>query len=311
MLGLLGATAAAFAVTEALKLERSPIARPRFTKLFAPTCSCENQTAHLRFRLRRSDRLDIVVVDADARPVRTLVTNLRQGRGVVSLNWDGRDDAGTVVPDGQYRLRVHLARAHRTILMPSPIFVDTVRPHVRVLGAAPPVFSPDGDGRSDGVALTYMTSEGGRPFFLANSVVAGEGAFTHRGRAVAEWDGTVRGQSLPPGRYELRIRFRDRAGNFSAQSNPVEVRVAYIEVSPAVVLARSGGNLRFRVTSDARTFSWRLMRNGRKVAGASEVSPGVVVAPLPRGLSPARYVLRVTANGHSDSAAVRILGGRS
>jgi hypothetical protein len=309
VLGLLVATAAAFAVTEALKLERSPIAGPRFTKLFSPTCSCENQTAHLRFRLRRADRLDMVVVNADATPVRTLATNLSQGRGVVSLEWDGRDNAGAVVPDGPYRLRVHLARAHRTIRMPSPIFVDTARPQVRLVGAVLPVISPDGDGRNDGVALTYVTSEGGRPFFLANGVVAGEGAFTHRGRAVAEWDGTMRRQSLPAGPYELRIRFRDRAGNFSAQSNPLEVRIAYIEVSPAVVLARAGGNLRFTVTSDARTFSWRLMRNGRRVAGGGQ-TPGGVVAALPRGLRPARYVLRVTANGHSDYAAVRILRGQ-
>jgi flagellar hook assembly protein FlgD len=311
VLGLLGATAAAFAVTEALKLERSPIARPRFTKLFSPTCSCEKQTAHLSFRLRRSDRLEIVVVDADAKPVRTLVANQNYPRGEVNLDWNGRDNAGAVVPDGRYQLRVDLARARKTILMPSPIVVDTTRPNVRLVRAVPQVFSPDGDGRKDKVAVTYVTSEGGRPFYLVNNLVAGEGAFTHRGRAVAEWDGTMRGQSLPAGQYELQIRFRDRAGNFSARSKPVQVRIAYVEVSPGVVLARAGGKLRFRVESDAQTFSWRLTRNGRRVAGDKAETPGAVVASLPRRLRSGRYLLRVTANGHSDTAAVRMVGGRS
>jgi hypothetical protein len=311
VLGLLGGTAAAFAVTEALKLERSPIAGPRFTKLFAPKCSCEQNTARLRFRLRRADRLDVVVVDSQATPVRTLVTHLEHRQGVVRLDWDGRADSGAVVSDGRYRLRVHLARERRTILIPSPIVVDTTRPRVRLLSETPEVFSPDGDGRRDTVEVTYRASEGGRAFFVVNETDAGEAAFTHRGRAVGEWDGMVRGQPLPAGRYELRIRFRDRAGNFSRESNPLVVRIAYIDVSPSVVLARPGGNLRFRVVSDAKTFSWRLVRNGRRVLGDRNARPGVVAAPLPRRLRPGRYLLRVTVNGHRDVAVVRVLGGGS
>jgi flagellar hook assembly protein FlgD len=311
VLGLLGGTAAAFAVTEALKLDRSPIAGPRLTKLFAPTCSCEKQTARVRFRLRRADRLDVVVVNSDSRPVRTLVANLRHRRGAVSLEWDGRDDSGAVVLDGGYRVRVHLARARRTILMPNQIFVDTVRPRVRLAAVAPTVFSPDGDGHKDSVEVTYQASEGGRLFFLVNGLVAGQGPFARQGRTVADWDGTLRGEALPAGRYELRVRFRDRAGNFSARSNALEVRIAYVEVSPTVVLARPGGNLRFHVTSDAQTFSWLLLRHARKVLADRSATPGVVVASLPRRLRTGRYVLRVTANGHSDLAVVRVLGASS
>jgi flagellar hook assembly protein FlgD len=308
VLGLLAGTAAAFTVTEHLKLERSPIARPHFTKLFSPTCSCEHQTAHLVFRLRKADRIDAVVVDSEARPVRTLVTGDSHRPGPVRLLWDGRDDGGNVVPDGVYRLRVRLAKERRTILMPTPIFVDTTRPKVRLADAAPTVFSPDGDGRKDTVALTYTVSEGGRPFIIENGTVAGEGGFSHRGRAVVEWDGTLRGQPLPAGPYELRIRFRDRAGNFSAQSKPVEVEIAYIHVSPALVLARRGGNLRFHAVSDAVGLSWRLLKRGRTVL-AGTAQPGVVEAALPRRLRPGRYQLRVSANGHSDTVLVRILRG--
>ena len=310
VLGLLAGTATAFTVTEHFKLERSPITAPHFTKLFSPTCSCEHQTAHLAFRLRKPDRIDAVVVDAEAKPVRTLVSDESHRRGSVKLEWDGRDASGDVVPDGVYRLRVRLAKERRTILMPTPIFVDATRPKVRLADAAPIVFSPDGDGRKDTVALTYNASEGGRPFMIENGTVAGEGGFSHRGRAVVEWDGTLRGQPLPAGRYELRIRFRDRAGNFSAQSKPVQVEIAYVQVSPALVLARRGGNLRFHVVSDAAGLSWRLMKRERTVL-AGTAQPGVVEAALPRRLLPGRYKLRVTVNGHSDAVLVRILRGRA
>jgi flagellar hook assembly protein FlgD len=293
-------------VTEHFKLERSPIARPHFTKLFSPTCSCEHQTAHLSFRLRKPDRIDGVVVDAEARPVRTLVTGDSHRIGPVELEWDGRDDGGNVVPDGVYRLRVRLAKERRTILMPTPIFVDTTRPKVRLAGVSPSVFSPDGDGRKDKVTLTYTASEGGRPFIIENGTVAGEGGFGHRGRSVVEWDGTLRGQPLPAGRYELRIRFRDRAGNFSAQSNPVDVQIAYVRVSPALILVRRGGSLRFHAASEATGLSWRLTQRGRAVLSGT-ASPGVVERALPKRLRPGRYLLQVTANGHSDTVLVRIL----
>ena len=40
VVSLLGGTAAAFAVTQGLKIEPSPILAPRIDKVFSPVCDC-------------------------------------------------------------------------------------------------------------------------------------------------------------------------------------------------------------------------------------------------------------------------------
>jgi len=44
LLALLAGTTTAFALTEALKLEKSPVSRPRFKSVFSPTCACPRET---------------------------------------------------------------------------------------------------------------------------------------------------------------------------------------------------------------------------------------------------------------------------
>ena len=151
VLVLLLATAVAFAVAERLKLERSPVTAPRLTRLIGPTCECDKRTARLAVRLREPDVIDAAIVDTAGDHVRTLATNLRRSRGVVRFTWDGRDDADAVVRDGRYRLSVHLDGEDRTIVVPTPIRVDTTAPRLRLVSATPRVISPDGDGRADRV----------------------------------------------------------------------------------------------------------------------------------------------------------------
>jgi flagellar hook assembly protein FlgD len=310
VLGLLGGCAAAFAITEALKLERSPIAGPRFTRWFSPTCACERQTALLTFRLRRSERVDAVIVDDDGDAVRTLVLGMQHRRGRVSLVWDGLDDVGNVAPDGRYRLRVHLGRERRTILMPTRVFVDTTRPKIRMLGIEPDTFSPDGDGRNDRVRISYTADEPVSAVVIVNGTVAKEGHLHHEGAAVVTWNGEVQGVPQPPGRYTITLRAHDRAGNFSHQTAALDVVIRFVEVAPRSIVARRGGQLRFRVSADARAVSWRLLRRGRVFLSGSD-APGLVVADLPQRIRVGRYVLRVVEDGHTARADVRIARGRS
>lgn len=124
VVALVVATTGALAVTESLKLEGSVIGAPRFTAVFSPGCDCPQRKAVLSFRLEHSDRLDLVIV-SDGKPVRTLLENAHRPRGRVRVRWNGRDDAGAIVPDGSYRLRVRLRKADRTIVIPEDIEVDT------------------------------------------------------------------------------------------------------------------------------------------------------------------------------------------
>ena len=51
---LLGATAAAFVITERLKLQPSPITHVFVTKVFSPTFECDTDLAVVGFRLRNA-----------------------------------------------------------------------------------------------------------------------------------------------------------------------------------------------------------------------------------------------------------------
>ena len=120
VVALLVGTAAAFAVTERLKLVRSPIAAPEIDRVFSPVCDCERDEAAIAFRLREADRVDLAIVDGDGDVVRTLVRSRSAPVGRLEASWDGRDDAGNVVPEGAYRPRVHLRTAAPDDRAPEP-----------------------------------------------------------------------------------------------------------------------------------------------------------------------------------------------
>ena len=307
VLGLLVGTTAAFALTEALKLEHSPLARVRFAHFVAPTCGCRRATARLAFRLRRSDTLDAVMIDDDGDPVRTLVDDSRRDAGRIVLRWDGRDNEGNVVPDGAYQLRIHLADDHRTIVVPDRVHVDTEPPAVELVSLAPRRLSPDGDGERDAAAIVFHLSERARPLVLVDGSVALVGKRTGSGSAELVWPGTDDERPLPEGTYLVSLEARDAAGNISTATEAVPVRIRYIELAASTLRSRRGAFLRFRVLTDAGRFEWKLFRRGglgRPLAFGGPSEPGRVVLALPPHIRTGRYVLRVSANGHHDDAVV-------
>jgi hypothetical protein len=309
VLALLGGTAAAFTVTEALKLERSPLTAPRFAEVLSPTCACRTQVARLSFRLRHPDRLDVVIVSGED-PIRTLVDDLDRQRSRVRVRWDGRDDAGEVVPDGVYRLRVSLQKSDRTILFPNEIRVDTEAPALEVVRVRPAAFSPDGDGRRDTVTIGLRTSEAGQALLFANGQLAAKARMETEGETELLWDGSVEGRPLEEDVYTLFARVRDQAGNISPPAR-VSVQIRYVEVVPSVVVARRGTRLRFRVLSDATRVSWSLRRpRGAEVLADARARPGSIAIPLPGRIRAGRYLLDVVANGHRERVVVRVLTRR-
>jgi len=134
VLGLLGGTAAAFAVTEGLKLQKSPILETKVSKVFSPVCRCRTQRAEITFRLREHDQMTLSIEDAAGRSVRVLVDGRATPAGLHTYSWDGRLDDGRRAPDGAYRPQVELADADRVIRLPNRIVLDTRPPTVRALG---------------------------------------------------------------------------------------------------------------------------------------------------------------------------------
>ena len=292
---LLGATAAAFAVTERLKLERSPITGTKVDRVFSPVCECARDVAVISVVLRRPETVTVDVLDSGGESVRTLVRERREPKGRVSYTWDGRDNADRVVAEGVYRPRVQLERNGRTIVLPNPIRVDTTAPRIRVVRMVPRVFSPDGDGHEDRVTASYSIDERARAMMLVDGQRRVLGKFPQKkGKLV--WFGRVDGRSVRPGTYEIRLRAVDRAGNRSARSRAFPVRVRYVELSRDRIEVVAGKRFSVRVRTDAPSYRWLFA--GERGAGQRQVL--ILRAPE----TPGDYILYVLVGGRADRAEV-------
>ena len=287
-LALIAATAAAFAWTESLKLERLPVVGPRFPESFSPVCVCPTETAKLRLRFRVNDTVDADILDADGEAVRSLGER-RVRPGLVTFEWDGRNDEGRIVPDGPYRLKVEFEDKRRTIVIPNRIFVDTVPPEVVDMRSAIPSRSP--------LTVTAVpTSSGSRigqtgpagPLLYVGDQLAVEKP-PRRARSAVIWDGTVDGELLPPGSYRLTLRVRDPAGNLSPESERDTVELRYITLVRGSV-SRSAGRLR------SRSGSTPTLRSG---AGASS---GCAAGSSARWFSATRVSPRTRSSGSAEES---------
>ena len=285
VLALLVGTAAAFAITERLKLVPSPIIAPKVTEAFSPVCECPTNRATFAFTLRKADRVSVTVVDGDNRPVEDLVEDEPRAPGRVSYVWGGRG-----AREGTYRARVHLAEARRTIVIPNETRLDTTAPVLTVRSVVPDVFSPDRDGRSDKVKATYAVSERSSVLLLVDGRRTLEHPPSKRGKL--DWYG----KRLPPGLYAVTLVARDLAGNRSEPSPTAVVRLRFIALALGRVVVPSGVRFPIGVSTDGRRYAWRLGRARGTAAGRRLV----LRAPL----NPGRYTLVVSYRGHRDAAAV-------
>jgi FlgD Ig-like domain len=283
---LLGGTAAAFAVTQGLKLDKSPIFGTDIGRRVSPAAGTE---AEIAFRLREADSVSVSVVDDDGDVVRTLFPQQRLRPGRVALSWDGRDDAGEPLPEGTYRPRIRLADERTTTTLPNDIELDTTPPSFEVGEARPRVISPDGDGRAERVALRFSSGEPVRALLFVDG--------KRRVLTQARESGTIRwGAPLRPGLHRLQLAAQDRAGNTSQRFDAGTVRVRYIELARNVIRVRAGLRFGVGVSTDAPNYRYRFA-GGRAVGGGPFLR---LRAPEEEG----RYRLFVRANRHADSALV-------
>jgi hypothetical protein len=308
VLALLGATAAAFVLTERLKLEKTPITRTQVGRpipgqphrlglaLFSPVCRCKTDHVEVRFFLRKPDRLT-VTIKRGGRTVDTLVADRDYPRGWVRLPWNGIQPTGIVVGDGDdYVPVVHLAHEHRTIALPNPITVDTSPPKISGARAAPLLLSPDGDGHGDRLTVAYTLSEKGRAVLRVGPRVAVRTKFP-RLHDVMHWSGRNGGSTMPKGTYPLRLVARDQAGNATAATRIGNVTIRYVSLGRSIVSVAPGGRFYIRVSADAPV-RWRL--GGRQ----GTVKPGTIVLRAPRKAG--TYRLYVSLGGHAAGARVKV-----
>jgi hypothetical protein len=283
---LLVATATAFAVTERLKLEDSPVLGTRIPALFSPRKS----EARIGFRLRREENLELDVADSHGVIVRHGVGSGIFGQAFHQFAWDGRNDQGRIVPDGTYHVELELKDEGRTIEFPSTVRVDSTAPTIDDVKIRHRVFSPDGDKRADRVDVTYRFSEPAYAILYLNGKRV---ATSYRKKPV----GTIQwyGKGKKPGAYRLALAAQDPVGNVAGSTREFGVLLRFIELlKPRYVT--HGRVVRVRVSTDAKTVQWRL-------AGRSgTATPPKLTLPVPSRKG--RYTLTVSSNGHRDRATV-------
>ena len=307
LLGLLVATAAAFAITEHLKLQKSVLygiqvsagrshqLHPGLPTVFSPVCNCRTNVARLGIKLRHADRVTVRIVDADGHTVATRVDDRLFGAHVAQhVVWDGRTDAGALAPDGVYRPSVTVGG--HTFQFANKITVDTQPPKVLSATGLKPVLLA---GPSRSVAIKYRFDGNAHALvYLGNRLVT-VGRHS-RPTDKIKWNGRASGRGLPAGKYVLSVGARDLAGNETpaAGRKHVTVVVRYIEVTPQRTAVRVRRPFRVQVETASKRYTWRM----GKQHGSGRRKTLRLHAPA----NPGTYHLVVTENGHSAAAVVRV-----
>lgn len=139
IVGLLAlATVAAFALAQRLK--REPLILDRVTlgvpkkptgkpAAFTPNGDCIFDHGRIRFRITKSDRANVEVVDPEGALVRRLAADrfLKRYR-FFTFHWDGRTEDGATAEPGRYKLRVVLLGDERTLRPGGALLLHSVPP---------------------------------------------------------------------------------------------------------------------------------------------------------------------------------------
>jgi hypothetical protein len=296
LLGLLLATAAAFAITEHLKLIKSPIYAPDVTKSFSPG----TDNANVSFKLRHPDSVTVTIVDSSGHVVATIAHGADEPKNtLVTFPWNGRTTTGVAANGSVYQPQVKLTNDRRTILMPNKIVVDTTPP--KVLSAS------DGDGilirgGHHAAAIRYVFGE---PAHASVRVGGRRVVFGRRTRTngKVKWSGKVGGKTLPEGRYVLEVGAVDLAGNETPPAERKRVVIWIRDIALGETPSHVAPDARFtvKVRTEAPTYTWRFA--GER--GTAQKKVLHLRAPAHRG----RYRLVVSEHGHATTAVV-IVGGK-
>jgi hypothetical protein len=296
LLGLLVATAAAFAITEHLKLIKSPIFGTEVTRAFSPVCHCPTAKAVIRVRLRHPDQVTVTIEDSSRHTVATVASDVRLPKGFRTFRWNGRTSDGSVAPQGGYQPQIALTDARRTILLPNVIELVTTTPEVLSASDGKGAFAPGG---KRAITIHYVLSKQAHAVVYLGSqrIIRGRPSRTH---GQVKWNGLRDGRILPAGRYVLSVGALDVAGNQTppAERKQVVVVLRDIALSQARIDVRRHARFAVGVATEARKYSWRFA--GKHGTARSKVLK--LRAPARAG----RYRLVVTENGHSASALVNV-----
>ena len=145
----------------------------------------------------------------------------------VAFTWDGRNATGAVVPDGPYRITIWAADASDNRASVQKVVTVDRRPAVVALAARPAFISPNGDGQSDVTTLSMQADEaltGTARLIDRSGTTVRRWIVTAATARSWTWNGRdLVGRTVVDGRYTLRVKGLDRAGNQSISHMIVRV----------------------------------------------------------------------------------------
>lgn len=288
---LILATGAAFFLAQKLKTADPVLLSFRLgSEAISPNGDGRFERQRVTFRLKRSELIDVAVVDQRGDSVRELASGVQLAayRTIAPLTWNGRDENGKVVADGRYRIRVTLRREGRSLVVPKSFRVDDTPPKITVVsigpGAGPgPELLPRADGKPAEVLLNAPARDGRLLIFrtapLPTEQVA-EVAIAQNSNQ-ASWNGRAsNGRLVEPGTYLVVAQRRDSAGvlgssvALNSKAMPITVygqrlpgkggiTVRPIAAQPPLLAAKAGSVANLPVAANGQRFSWTLSQLGK------------------------------------------------
>jgi hypothetical protein len=320
------ATGGAFFVTQRLKRSTPIVGRVFFQQWFSPNGDGRRDTVQLRFDLPRAQRVTVSLLDSRDEVVRTLVDDVYMTKGRHRFIWNGRDDAGHVVPDGVYHLRVGLRDEGRSVTSPRDLYVATKPPQPRIVDVTPHMLVPATSGTIGQVQIRFTGPTRTPPTIEiwrtdTSKITRVVSFLGQRGAQSATWDGLIGGAPAPEGTYAISVTVQDRAGNRGSAPPvlpPVRafaaprsgVTVSYLSLGGSLLPVEPGGTARFTVGPVPRPVRWRLALVGHGGAIREGLSHGTQLAvPIPRDARRGIYSVQIRAGGRRAYWPV-VVGGR-
>lgn len=183
----------------------------------------------------------------------------------VNIDYDGRDNAQGVLPEGQYRAEFSVTYRNGFVSTDiSPLFTVDITPPLASVRAGYEAFSPNNDGVQDEMPVTQSGSNEVLWRGEVRNAAAPQAApvrvlrFAGTPPPAIRWDGhTDAGALAPDGQYVYALSATDRAGNFAA----AETQAFTLSTADTSIL----------LTTDLRAFS----PNGDRVKDTVNLVPQI------------------------------------
>ena len=218
---------------------------------FHPNGDGLDDTLVITHTVTRAAQLDATVTDPGGSVVRTY--SLWSNEGTSTSEWNGKNDAGAVVPDGQYTLTYTPRDDSGATGTPVSVNALVLTAFKLGLPSAPALFARDADALSKQVKVTVTVSKPAQVGFQvaddAGNIVRTVRASTSTGPATLSfaWDGTTdSGSWAPDGWYTAVVTGTTALGTY-AQAR--RFYAGAFRITPSIDAPVRGGSLTLTINS--------------------------------------------------------------